>query len=40
MAAGCGALPLRLIAGWWKGSAQMVQPMVFGVGGYDVCADP
>ena len=27
-------------AGWWKGSAQMVQSMVFGVGGYDVCADP
>ncbi len=26
-------------AGWWKGSAQMVQAMAFAVGGYDVCAD-
>lgn len=26
--------------GWWKGAAQMMQAMVFGVGGYDVCADP
>jgi hypothetical protein len=24
-------------AGWWKGSAQMMQSMVFGVGLYDVC---
>ncbi|MCP5116215.1 MAG: hypothetical protein GY953_35760, partial [bacterium] len=26
-------------AGWWKGTAQMMQGMVFGVGGYDVCSD-
>ena len=26
--------------GWWKGSAQMVQGMVFGVGLYDTCVDP
>ena len=24
-------------AGWWKGSAQMMQSMVFAVGAYDVC---
>ncbi len=27
-------------AGWWKGAAQMMQATVFGVGLYDVCADP
>ncbi|MEZ4443915.1 MAG: hypothetical protein R3B72_32880 [Polyangiaceae bacterium] len=24
-------------AGWWKGAAQMMQSLVFGVGGYDTC---
>ena len=23
--------------GWWKGAAQMMQSLVFGVGGYDTC---
>ncbi len=27
-------------AGWWKGAAQMMQGMVFGVGIYDTCAMP
>jgi hypothetical protein len=27
-------------AGWWKGSAQMMQLMAFGIGGYDTCQDP
>ena len=26
--------------GWWKGAAQMMQGMVFGVGVYESCADP
>ncbi|MCP4659916.1 MAG: hypothetical protein GY856_31315 [bacterium] len=26
--------------GWWKGAAQMMQAMVFGVGIYDECSDP
>ena len=26
-------------AGWWKGSAQMLQAMVFAAGGYDVCSE-
>ena len=26
-------------AGWFKGSAQMMQGMVFAVGGYEGCAD-
>lgn len=26
--------------GWWKGAAQMMQSMVFGVGIYDTCVDP
>ena len=25
-------------AGWFKGSAQMMQGMAFAVGGYDVCS--
>ena len=24
-------------AGWWKGSAQMMQSMIFAVGNYDTC---
>lgn len=27
-------------AGWWKGSAQMMQGMVFGIGVYNTCSDP
>ncbi|MDJ0655619.1 MAG: hypothetical protein QNJ40_15755, partial [Xanthomonadales bacterium] len=27
-------------AGWWKGVAQMLQGMAFGVGIYDTCTDP
>ena len=26
-------------AGWWKGVAQMMQGVTFGLGGYDVCVD-
>ncbi len=26
-------------AGWWKGTAQMMQTLIFGVGAYDTCAD-
>ena len=25
--------------GWWKGSGQMMQSLIFGVGLYDTCAD-
>ena len=25
--------------GWWKGAAQMVQVLVFAVGGYETCSD-
>ncbi|CAM2005142.1 PKD domain-containing protein [Acanthopleuribacter pedis] len=27
-------------SGWWKGAAQMMQGMVFGIGVYDTCSDP
>jgi hypothetical protein len=27
-------------AGWWKGVAQMMQSMAFGLGVYDTCSDP
>jgi hypothetical protein len=27
-------------AGWWKGAAQMMQGLAFGIGVYDTCADP
>ena len=26
-------------SGWWKGAAQVMQSMVFGVGIYDTCSD-
>ena len=27
-------------SGWWKGGSQMMQGMVFAVGGYDLCTTP
>ena len=27
-------------AGWFKGSSQVFQGLVFGVGAYEICADP